>query len=202
MSKRTRAAVEFLQQTAATASSASSLQPAVSAAVSASAAAQLQKKLKLDHPQLAPLLTDFDTVCYPAGRRDTTSLTQFQRRVYAATRLIPRGSVATYKTLAESIGCPRAYRAVGNALRHNPFAPAVPCHRVLPSDGRLGGFAGGIGPCGRTEKKRAMLQAEGLCFESDGETLKKTAEYRAKVIVKVDASKLDEEALTDEKLRA
>ena len=192
MSKRTRAAAEFLQ----TAASSVASQPSATVAASASAA----KKSKIDH--LAPLLSDFDAVCYPSGRRDTSSLTNFQRRVYAATRLIPAGSVATYKTLAESIGAPRAYRAVGNALRHNPFAPAVPCHRVLPSDGRIGGFAGGVGPCGRTDKKRAMLEAEGLCFEKDGTTLRKAVEYRQKVIIRVDASKLDKEALTDEKLSA
>ncbi len=89
--------------------------------------------------------------------------TAFQMRVYAATRQIPRGRVTTYGELARQIGC-RSARAVGQALRVNPYAPEVPCHRVVAADGSLGGFFGS-----RAEeelaRKRALLEAEGVVFE-------------------------------------
>lgn len=88
--------------------------------------------------------------------------TEFQQRVYAAVRRIPRGSVTTYKLLARAIGC-GSCRAVGQALRRNPFAPNVPCHRVIASGLSLGGFDGGTrGPC--LARKRALLEAEGVSF--------------------------------------
>lgn len=62
----------------------------------------------------------------------------------------------TYAEVAQAIGKPRAARAVGNALNKNPFAPRVPCHRVIRSDGTLGGFASG------TAAKRALLRREGV----------------------------------------
>lgn len=69
-------------------------------------------------------------------------------------KLIPRGQVTTYKTLAEFIGKPKAARAVGNACGKNPDAPRVPCHRVVKSDGSLGGYAGGV------KKKIHLLRSE------------------------------------------
>lgn len=82
-------------------------------------------------------------------------LTTFQKAVYRATLAIPRGATRTYTEIARAIGRPRAVRAVGNALNANPFAPDVPCHRVIKSDGSLGGFASG------SRKKRALLKNEG-----------------------------------------
>ena len=109
--------------------------------------------------------------------------------------------MSTYKCIAESLSCPRAYRAVGNALRHNPFAPAVPCHRVLASDGTIGGFAGGSGACQRTHCKRTMLEAEGVQFEADGTALRKDAAYRAAVVLAhIDAAGIDDEC-TDQQLQ-
>ena len=67
--------------------------------------------------------------------------TPFQKRVYAALEQVPHGRVITYKQLAECLGC-RSYRAVGQALKHNPYAPQVPCHRVIASDLTPGGFMG------------------------------------------------------------
>ena len=67
--------------------------------------------------------------------------TSFQMKVYKATSCIPRGKVATYGWVARQIGC-RSAQAVGGALRVNPFAPKVPCHRVIAADGSLHGFAG------------------------------------------------------------
>jgi len=81
-------------------------------------------------------------------------LTDFQRRVYAAICRIPPGETRSYQWVAERIGRPRAARAVGHALHRNPFAPTVPCHRVVRADGSLGGYAGGLA------KKRELLHAE------------------------------------------
>ncbi len=83
-------------------------------------------------------------------------VTEFQRKVYEATSRIPRGEVRSYKWIAERIGNPKAYRAVGNALNRNPLPIVVPCHRVIKSDGGLGGFAGGV------RLKRKLLRAEGI----------------------------------------
>lgn len=76
----------------------------------------------------------------------------FDTRCYQALRKIPKGKVTTYKMLAEYLGS-RGYRAVGNAMRKNPDAPEVPCHRVICSDGSLGGYA-----FGREEKIRLLEQ--------------------------------------------
>lgn len=73
---------------------------------------------------------------------------------------IPRGKVTTYKIIAEALGT-KAYRAVGNACRRNPNAPKVPCHRVVNSDGRVGGYMGrssGI----QVQRKIRMLMEEGV----------------------------------------
>ncbi|MEM2936516.1 MAG: MGMT family protein [Candidatus Bathyarchaeia archaeon] len=83
-------------------------------------------------------------------------LTEFERSVLVATFEIPRGRVTTYKHIAEKVGRPRAYRAVGNALHRNPLAPIIPCHRVVKSDGSLGGYGGGA------EAKRRLLEEEGI----------------------------------------
>lgn len=68
----------------------------------------------------------------------------FKQKVWAALKLIPRGRVATYKEIAKFIGSPKAARAVGNACGKNLDAPRVPCHRVVKSDGGLGGYSGGV----------------------------------------------------------
>lgn len=86
---------------------------------------------------------------------DLQALTPFQRRVLETTRDIRPGEVATYGQVARRIGRPRAARAVGNALARNPVAPVVPCHRVVRSDGSLGGYTGGV------ERKRKLLALEG-----------------------------------------
>ena len=88
--------------------------------------------------------------------------TDFERKGYDAARRIPAGRVTTYGLLAKSIGCGSA-RAVGQALRRNPFAPEVPCHRVIASDLTPGGFAGRTG--GRElARKLRMLAREGVTF--------------------------------------
>ena len=81
----------------------------------------------------------------------------FALSVYRALQGIPAGSITTYKALATAIGRPRAYRAVAQALARNPFPIVIPCHRVIRSDGSLGGFSGPNG----VEYKRRLLQHEG-----------------------------------------
>lgn len=82
-------------------------------------------------------------------------LTNFQKRVYNVVKKIPRGAVLTYKEVARLIESPKAYRAVGNALNKNPFKE-VPCHRVIRSDGKIGGYARG------TAEKTKILKREGF----------------------------------------
>jgi methylated-DNA-[protein]-cysteine S-methyltransferase len=79
----------------------------------------------------------------------------FNQRVWQICKKIPKGRVSTYKIIAKKLGR-RAYRAVGNALNRNPYSPIVPCHRVVNSDGRIGGFAKG------TKAKIKMLEKEGI----------------------------------------
>lgn len=93
---------------------------------------------------------------------DIGTVTEFQRRVYEATGRVPPGYVTTYKRLAEQIGC-GSPRAVGQALRRNPFAPRVPCHRVIASDLTLGGFKGARSGAAVREK-RERLAREGVRF--------------------------------------
>jgi methylated-DNA-[protein]-cysteine S-methyltransferase len=83
--------------------------------------------------------------------------TPFQREVYEALLKIPKGQVRTYAQVARMIGSPKAARAVGQALKRNRWAPEIPCHRVIASDGTLGGYSA---PGGLAAKRR-LLQREG-----------------------------------------
>ena len=65
---------------------------------------------------------------------------RFYRKVWDACSRVPNGKITTYKEIAHALHC-NAYRAVGTALNHNPYAPKVPCHRVVNSDGNIGGYA-------------------------------------------------------------
>ncbi|HLI30622.1 MAG TPA: bifunctional DNA-binding transcriptional regulator/O6-methylguanine-DNA methyltransferase Ada [Terriglobia bacterium] len=80
--------------------------------------------------------------------------TAFKRRVWQALCEIPHGATRSYQDVARSVGKPRAYRAVANACASNPVAIVVPCHRVIRSDGSLGGYGGGI------ERKQELLRLE------------------------------------------
>lgn len=91
-------------------------------------------------------------------------MTEFQARVYEALCRVPEGKVTTYGLLAEAIGC-GSPRAVGQALRSNPFAPGVPCHRVVASDLRIGGFSGETAG-DKIDKKLRLLASEGVCFKN------------------------------------
>lgn len=86
------------------------------------------------------------------------SYSSFSQTVWKACFLIPKGQVRTYGWIAKKVGKPGAARAVGRALGKNPFAPTVPCHRVVGADGRLTGYSG----AGGVREKRRMLKAEGV----------------------------------------
>jgi methylated-DNA-[protein]-cysteine S-methyltransferase len=79
----------------------------------------------------------------------------FNQRVWQLLKKIPRGRVTTYKEIGRRLHS-KAYRAVGSACHRNPYAPVAACHRVVNSDGSLGGFAGGL------QKKIALLEADGV----------------------------------------
>lgn len=81
------------------------------------------------------------------------NLTPFQQKVYNVVKKIPKGKTLTYKQVAQKIGQPRAYRAVGSALKKN-YAPSIPCHRVIRSDGKLGQYNRGA------EMKEKILKKE------------------------------------------
>ena len=84
--------------------------------------------------------------------------TKFQLKVWNYLKKIPRGKVKTYSEVAKSIGKPLAVRAVANAIGKNPLAPQIPCHRVIRSDGSLGGYSGK----GGLKTKRLLLKKEGI----------------------------------------
>ncbi|MBI2065033.1 MAG: MGMT family protein [Candidatus Yanofskybacteria bacterium] len=83
-------------------------------------------------------------------------MTPFQQKVYDFVQTIPKGETATYKNVAVGIGHPKAYRAVGSALNRNPFIGRVSCHRVIKSNGQIGGYVLG------TNKKLELLKKESL----------------------------------------
>lgn len=107
---------------------------------------------------------------------DDKTLTPFRRRVLTLLTQVPRGRYSTYKALAAGIAASASQptskssaRAVGSAMRNNPFAPEVPCHRVLAADGKIGGFGGDWGDEGRFAKeKRRLLREEGVRFDGHG----------------------------------
>ena len=84
--------------------------------------------------------------------------TKFQMKVWSSIRKIPKGKVKTYSQIAKSIGKPLAIRAVANAVGKNPYPPKIPCHRVIRSDGSLGGYSGK----GGVKTKKILLKREGI----------------------------------------
>ena len=86
--------------------------------------------------------------------------TKFQLKVWNFLLKIPKGKIKTYLDVAKSIGKPKAYRAVANAIGKNPCPPNIPCHRVIRSDGLLGGYSGK----GGVKTKKKLLKKEGITF--------------------------------------
>ena len=103
-------------------------------------------------------------------------VTVFEQQVYDAVSRVPLGKVTTYADLARAIDCQSA-QAVGQALKRNPLAPEVPCHRVIRADLSLGGYVGET----RGEKievKLELLHNEGVEFDSNGQLINQEALYR------------------------
>jgi O-6-methylguanine DNA methyltransferase len=92
----------------------------------------------------------------------------FTQKIYKIAAKIPRGKVVTYGQLAKMAGSPRAARAVGSAMKHNPDMKIVPCHRVVASNGALTGYSVGRG----IATKRQMLLKEGVSFIGERVNLK------------------------------
>ena len=90
---------------------------------------------------------------------DLSELTEFQKKILNTLRLVPRGEVRTYKELASMAGRPKAIRAVGNTMAHNPIPILIPCHRVVPSTGGIGNYGLGV------QMKRKILALEGVHVE-------------------------------------
>jgi methylated-DNA-[protein]-cysteine S-methyltransferase len=91
-------------------------------------------------------------------------MTDFQKKVYSALLLIPKGKVTTYKLLWDFIGC-KSSQAIGQALTRNPDAPKVPCHRVIKTDRTIGGYAFWV------SEKRHILSEEGVYFDTEDKLL-------------------------------
>jgi methylated-DNA-[protein]-cysteine S-methyltransferase len=94
----------------------------------------------------------------------TLARTPFHRRVLDKLREIPRGALISYQALGAAAGAPKAARAVGNAMHNNPVPIYVPCHRVIASDGGIGGYGGGV------PRKLQLLRSEGFAFGDAGDT--------------------------------
>ena len=94
----------------------------------------------------------------------------FSEKIWNAIKKVPEGRVSTYREIAKAAGNPKAFRAAGNACNKNPFAPEVPCHRIVKSDAGLGGFAHG------TKKKKEMLEKEGIRIKN-----RKIEEFEKKI---------------------
>ncbi len=126
------------------------------------------KSLKVsdsDHDRFASSVLRSLSLIYQGKDAETVpslgleNLPPFVRKALKVTATIPRGYVSTYGAVAAAAGSPRAARAVGSAEARNPFAPLVPCHRVVSSSMELGGYGGGL------VAKRAFLIREGVSFE-------------------------------------
>ena len=95
-------------------------------------------------------------------RSSKKQITSFQKRVYEVVKRIPRGKVMTYKEVSQKTSRPRAWRAVGNVLNKSAsWRTKIPCHRVIKSNGRVGGYKNG------TRNKIALLKKEGLKIEKE-----------------------------------
>ena len=113
--------------------------------------------------------TTTDPVDYVATlkRIRSSTITPYRKRVYTVLLSVPRGKYTTYAAMSDYLNSPA--RAVGNGLRHNPFAPDVPCHRVLAADGSIGGFNGSWGKEGQYAKQKLdLLRGEGVRFDVKG----------------------------------
>ena len=93
-------------------------------------------------------------------------MSEFRDRILKLVTMVPKGKVTTYKELARAMGNPKAYRAVANALARNPFPIKIPCHRVIRSNGEVGGYILGV------RRKIKLLLWEGIEVENGRVNLK------------------------------
>jgi methylated-DNA-[protein]-cysteine S-methyltransferase len=100
-----------------------------------------------------------EAIDFSISELDLEGCGDFERRILLVNYQIPQGRVMTYGGLAAKAGVPGGARAVGNVMAGNPFPLVIPCHRVIRSDGSLGGFGGGL------PMKRALLEKEGVFFD-------------------------------------
>ena len=97
------------------------------------------------------------------------NISPFAKSVYLSTQKIPHGKLSTYKLIAQAIGSPNACQAIGMALSKNPFAPYVPCHRVVNTDGWISGFYGDARPGSLLiNRKIRLLKDEGIEVDNNG----------------------------------
>lgn len=131
-----------------------------------------EEKHNEDAPERAKLTKNPDMSSQISRIQSSTTLTPFRKQTLTLLCLIPRGRWSTYQAMSDyitSTSHKTCARAVGNAMRNNPFAPEVPCHRILSSDGSIGGFGGFWGEEGKhAGKKRNLLAEEGVRFDSKG----------------------------------
>lgn len=111
-------------------------------------------------PIIEPMNSTADSLIRDILHGRLTPAMSFQQKVWALCARIPPGQVTTYGHIARALGC-RSARAVGGALHRNPYAPSVPCHRVVGCNGQLTGFAGGLA------RKRVLLESEGVPCQAD-----------------------------------
>ncbi|MBF6600674.1 MAG: methylated-DNA--[protein]-cysteine S-methyltransferase [Dehalococcoidia bacterium] len=123
---------------------------------------ELRGGFALERDERALAVTVRRLRAYLDGRRaelglpfDVSWVPGFRRGVLLEVARVPRGAVASYGEIARRAGRPNAFRAVGNAMRTNPIPLVIPCHRIVASGGRIGGFGGGL------EMKRRLLRLEG-----------------------------------------
>ncbi|KAI0594249.1 6-O-methylguanine DNA methyltransferase [Biscogniauxia sp. FL1348] len=119
--------------------------------------------------EVIPQPADMDTQLH---RIAASNRTPFEKKVWSLLCQIPPGHVSTYGIMSAHLGS--SPRAVGNALRRNPFAPQVPCHRVVATGGNLGGFKGQWPKNGEgitIDEKKKLLRKEGVRFDGKGRVL-------------------------------
>ena len=127
-----------------------------------------QNSLSKDVPAQALLIEAIaQLITYFEGKRQVFDLpldislgTEFQQQVWRALQGIKHGETISYATLAQRVGNPKGFRAVANANGKNPFSIIIPCHRVIASDGKLGGYTGGL------DKKAYLLALEGVSYKT------------------------------------
>lgn len=116
-------------------------------------------------------LLNGEDICFSLDILDWNLIQPFQKKVLLAEHAVPRSRVTSYQRLAAHLGNDKASRAVGNALKNNPFPIIIPCHRAIRSDGTLGGFQGGM------KMKRALLEMEGIEFSAERKVTTKNYVY-------------------------